>query len=273
MKRSLVGIVAVMVFVTGQSPSYACPSDQYEQCVFGACVCLPKIGGAVGETTEQWKKESRAQSVGLVLEAWLIGSRSTSVHGAQPMPPQIRQALSGYIGDDVMNRARFKIGDKGVLNLAGLSIAYGDRFTGDTVSAVTLIDVIVFADANDAYNNPALWAHELTHVKQFMDWGTRNFAISYARDVGSVENPAYAAGDGFAGPVARNAPSRMPGGPIPVPQPAGLPPGFGMLVCGCYGFNPSLTAHEPRCQSQSVRLNACPGFCPGGGSPYAYVCQ
>ena len=55
--------------------------------------------------------------------------------------------------------------------------------------------------------------------------------------------------------------------------PRGLPSGFGMQVCGCWGYNPPLVAPEPRCQSGSVRLNVCPGICSGGGSPYAYVCQ
>lgn len=62
-------------------------------------------------------------------------------------------------------------------------------------------------------------------------------------------------------------------GPGPIPMPSGFPSGFGMLVCGCHGFNPPMIAQEPRCQSGAVRLNQCPGFCPGGGSPYAYVCQ
>lgn len=61
--------------------------------------------------------------------------------------------------------------------------------------------------------------------------------------------------------------------PQPNPRPAGFPPGFGMSVCGCYGFSPPVIAREPRCQSGAVRLNPCPGFCAGGGSPYAYVCQ
>ena len=53
----------------------------------------------------------------------------------------------------------------------------------------------------------------------------------------------------------------------------GFPPGYGMQICGCWGFNPPLTAPEQRCQSGYVRLNSCPGFCPTGGIPYAYVCQ
>lgn len=56
-------------------------------------------------------------------------------------------------------------------------------------------------------------------------------------------------------------------------QPSGFPSGHGMQICGCWGFNPPPIAAEARCQSGRVRLNICPGFCPTGGSPYAYVCQ
>jgi hypothetical protein len=52
-----------------------------------------------------------------------------------------------------------------------------------------------------------------------------------------------------------------------------LPSGYGMQVCGCWGFNPRPVAPEPRCQSGYVRLNWCPAYCPAGGTQYAYVCQ
>jgi hypothetical protein len=274
MKPNHVAAVVVALWVTGLAQSaLACPDDQYEQCFLGACVCLPKMGGDIGNAAEHIKKETHGQTGGPILEAWLIGSRNTSIGTSGPIPPSIRQALSGYIEDDVMNRARFKVGDNGILNLAGLSIAYGDGVFGNSVAAVTLVDVIVFASEDDAYNNVSLWAHELTHVKQFRDWGTRDFSISYARDVGSVEDPAYAVGNNYASWNARRNQTPFPPRSFPQQQPAGFAPGFGMLVCGCYGPNAPLFAPEPRCQSQSVRLNACPGSCAGGGSPYAYVCQ
>lgn len=54
---------------------------------------------------------------------------------------------------------------------------------------------------------------------------------------------------------------------------SGLPPGYGMQVCGCWGPNPSPVAPESRCSSGNVRLNVCPGFCAPGHPRYAYVCQ
>jgi len=267
----------ILCLLVVSSPAFSCPRNQYESCVLGACVCLPKIGGAVGEGFEHLKKETQAQAGGAPLQAWLQGSRNSAVGTSQAIPPQIRQALTGYIDEDVMNRARFKVGDNGALNLANLTLTYGDRFSGGGAAAVTLIDVIVFQNANDAYNFPALWAHELTHVKQFRDWGVRDFAIRYARDSGAVENEAYAVGNNFnawrAAHPQRNSPAPWPSQRFNPPQSAGLSSGWGMQACGCWGFNPRPTAPEPRCASGWVRINACSGFCPGGGRPFAYVCQ
>ena len=87
------------------------------------------------------------------------------------IPMNVRNALRGYIDEASLNQVRFKVGDNGFLNLANLSFSYGDKF-GNEVQAVTLIDVVVFRNEFDAYNNMSLWAHELAHVKQFRDWGT-----------------------------------------------------------------------------------------------------
>ncbi len=54
---------------------------------------------------------------------------------------------------------------------------------------------------------------------------------------------------------------------------AGFPAGYGMKQCACWGFSQQTVAQEPRCRSGYVRVNQCAGYCPGGGSPYAYVCQ
>jgi hypothetical protein len=54
---------------------------------------------------------------------------------------------------------------------------------------------------------------------------------------------------------------------------AGFPSSHGMQQCGCWNSYPPLEAPEPLCQSGYVRLNQCAGSCPGGGSPYAYICQ
>jgi hypothetical protein len=193
-KKLAIVSTAFAFLLLATKPSYAgCPSGTYRG-LFGKC--FPEIGGSVGQAAEHFKNETRAQTLGPILETWINQSEQTSRSGAQPIPPNMRQALEGYILDDVMDRATFKVGDPGVLNLAGLTFRYGDFFGGDP-TAITLNDIIVFANANDAYGNPSLWAHELTHVQQFMDRGVHGFAIAYMRNSWDLEGPAYQKGDGF----------------------------------------------------------------------------
>jgi len=144
-----------------------------------------------GREVDRVRLEGQAQAGAPAFEQWLNQSRNNASHGASPIPPHIRQQLQGFYDNDLLDRVRFKIGDAGVFNLASLSIQYGGA------SAVTLIDVIVFQNAADAYNNAKLWAHELRHVQQFRDWGTRNFAIRYLRSWNGVEGEAYAAENSY----------------------------------------------------------------------------
>jgi hypothetical protein len=101
-----------LLLIIATSVAYACPPNQYESCFLGACVCLPEIGGTVGDTFEHIKKESEGQVGGRVLEQWIVGSRNTSIGTSQPIPAQIRAALTGYIDEQAMNTARFKVGDR-----------------------------------------------------------------------------------------------------------------------------------------------------------------
>lgn len=201
---------------------------------------------------------------GPALEQAIIASRNTAINGAMPIPPNIRQQLTGYVSEASMNRVRYKVGDNGFVNLARL------LEQGGLASAVTLIDVIVFRGPSEA-NDPSIWAHELTHVDQYGD-GAHSFAVRYARNWQSIENPAYAKGDGYWAWRQQNQAPSFPQTPWPQQVQSGFPPGFGMLVCGCYGNGPVI-APEPRCASGTVQANVCPGFCYGGGSPYAYVCR
>jgi hypothetical protein len=127
---------------------------------------------------------------GPTLERAIVESRNTAINGSMPIPPRIRQMLTGYASEDSMNRVRYKIGDSGFINLARL------LEQGGTASAVTLIDVVVFRGPTEA-GDPAIWAHELTHVDQYQAWGVHSFAVQYTRSWQGVENPAYAKGNGF----------------------------------------------------------------------------
>ena len=215
---------------------------------------------------------------GPALEQAIIASRNTAINGAMPIPPSMRQQLTGYASEDSLNRVRYKIGDNGFANLARL------LEQGGLASAVTLIDVIVFRGPSEAAD-PALWAHELTHVDQYSE-GTRSFAVRYTRNWQTIENPAYEKGDNFYNwqvskqeNEGNRGTRQIRGGANQIPTQQvqvafGLQSGTGMLVCGCYGIGPAIAA-EPRCASGAVRANMCPGVCPGPSgpyAPYAYVC-
>ncbi|MNG08673.1 hypothetical protein D3C84_920480 [compost metagenome] len=85
----------------------------------------------------------------------------------------------------MLDTARYKVGDADEMNAAHTLMQNPD------VNAVTLVDVIVFRNQDDAQNNVALWAHELKHVQQYLQWGVQDFALRYTRDYNAVEAPAY----------------------------------------------------------------------------------
>lgn len=133
-------------------------------------------------------------------------------------------------------------------------------------------------------------AHEIVHLRQYSRNGTDRFKCDYSRQYtecggcqdrrNGFEREAYE----FEDRIRVQLSQAVQGNQMPQPQwapppgfppqaPSGFPSGFGMQVCGCWGFGPPPIAPEPRCASRSVRITMCPGFCPSGGNPYAYVCQ
>jgi hypothetical protein len=154
-----------------------------------------------------------------------------------PIPPQIRQQLTGYASQDSMNRVRYKIGDNGFANLASVIEK------GGQAGAVTLIDVVIFRGPSEA-NNPAIWAHELTHVDQYQAWGVHSFAIQYARDYGGVESPAYAKGNGYWAWAQQHGISQVNNQPPPGPPGQGLA-SFCITPFGRFGPGPMQPIGSP----------------------------
>jgi hypothetical protein len=206
-KLSLPSILATCILTGAFTLASACPDGYYDTPIG---MCLPNSGTVV-DTVRQPIVEVLTQLGGPALEQWIIQSRNTAISSSQPVPLQIRAQLSAYYSQDILNRARYKVGDSGFLNAARTIMNNPD------VAAVTLIDVIVFRSAGDIMTNLPLWAHELKHVQQFAEWGTREFALRYTRDNGGVENMAYA----IENQVRANLTAQSR------PQPPGPPPGFG----------------------------------------------
>lgn len=157
-------------------------------------------------------REVAVQKAAPTFIIWLEQSRNTARAQSKPIPASVRKALALlYPGSNaLLDRTQYKVGDRGVLNLGSLSIQYGGA------SAVTLIDTIVFDSDYDAQNNISLWVHEFKHVRQFADWGVRDFAIRYLRDHTSVEDEAYAEQRGYQARMAQlPIPGRFrKGGPV-----------------------------------------------------------
>lgn len=103
--------------------------------------------------------------------------------GVQPIPPAMRKQLATVFPIELLDRVRYRVGKEG--SFAMQAFQYGH------VQAVTLIDTIVFRNETDALNSDVLWAHELTHVRQYDRWGLDEFARRYAGDHKAVEAEAY----------------------------------------------------------------------------------
>jgi hypothetical protein len=117
-----------------------------------------------------------------LLAEWIVASRDAAIaEGVQPIPPQVRAALHGYVPETVLDRVRWRENGSDDFTLQQNVIQFGD------VPAVTLDHVIVFKSRDDALSDPKLWAHEIKHVMQFAAWGVSGFAARYLRDYEAVE--------------------------------------------------------------------------------------
>lgn len=176
--------LTVLIFSLGTSliaaSASTCPAGQSQVCV-GACFCAPGSKEEIGPLFE-----SMSQMAASGLQAWIVQSRNTAAAGdIQTIPLNIRAQLEPYYDIQVLDTARYKVGDDEELNAANTMMQNPD------VEAVTLVDIIVFRDPDDALNNAALWAHELKHVQQYQQWGVGEFAKRYTRDYNAIEAPAY----------------------------------------------------------------------------------
>ncbi|MHC8287462.1 eCIS core domain-containing protein [Pseudomonas sp. XS1P51] len=159
----------------------ACPAGENPVCLDG-CICLPDLGQLLGPLPD-----GLYQIAAPALALWLTQARAEAASaGIQPIPPHIREQLLRWYDPSVLDTARYKISDNSQFSAATAMLQNPD------VGAVTLIDIILFRDAQTAEQNIALWAHELKHVQQYQEWGVEGFAQRYTQDFNAVEAPAYA---------------------------------------------------------------------------------
>jgi hypothetical protein len=146
--------------------------------------------------SEPWENTGRAivetaldVAAASLANALVLSRDAAWAEGTRPMPPHIRQALLDWYPAELLDSIEYRTGIAEDSTLQSLAMRHGDA------TAITLIDTIVFANAWDAENNVALWAHEVKHVEQVRRWGLMGFAKAYVRDHQSVEAEAYAIGD------------------------------------------------------------------------------
>jgi hypothetical protein len=177
----LVALLVLCLTLEVPAQTSACPAGETQVCLDG-CICLPDVGPLLGPLSDDIH-----QIAAPALAMWLTQARADAASaGIQPIPPHIRERLLRWYDPSVLDTARYKVSDNGQFNAATAMLQNPD------VGAVTLIDIILFRDAQSAEQDIALWAHELKHVQQYQEWGVEGFAQRYTQDFNAVEAPAYA---------------------------------------------------------------------------------
>ncbi|ROM94616.1 DUF4157 domain-containing protein [Pseudomonas brassicacearum] len=173
----LVALFVLCLTLEVPAQTNGCPAGEKQVCLDG-CICLPDLGQM---------PDGIYQIAAPALALWLTQARAEAANaGIQPIPPHIREQLLRWYDPSVLDAARYKVSDNGQLSAATAMLQNPD------VGAVTLIDIILFRDAQTAEQDIALWAHELKHVQQYQEWGVEGFAQRYTQDFNAVEAPAYA---------------------------------------------------------------------------------
>jgi len=177
----LVALFVLCLTLEVPAQTSACPAGETQVCLDG-CICLPDVGPLLGPLSDDIH-----QIAAPALAMWLTQARADAASaGIQPIPPHIRERLLRWYDPSVLDAARYKVSDNGQFNAATAMLQNPD------VGAVTLIDIVLFRDAQTAEQDIALWAHELKHVQQYQEWGVEGFAQRYTQDFNAVEAPAYA---------------------------------------------------------------------------------
>jgi hypothetical protein len=171
----LVALLVLCLTLEVPAQTNDCPAGEKPVCL-DSCICLPDV-----------VPDGIYQIAAPALALWLAQARAEAANaGIQPIPPHIREQLLHWYDPSVLDTARYKISDNGQFSAASAMLQNPD------VGAVTLIDIILFRDAQTAEQDIALWAHELKHVQQYQEWGVLGFAQRYTQDFNAVEAPAYA---------------------------------------------------------------------------------
>jgi hypothetical protein len=169
---------------------------------------LTKSGGyAVANILRQ---QNPLQLTAAPLAAGICAAHQRYSGSAHPIPDDVRAGLAPYFSADILARAKYTVGAVEI-TLPNF-INNGSKLLGND-HAVVVDDIIVFSSNPPSFAADSWWwGHEMTHVRQYSQWGVDEFAWRYVRTFGNeVESEANAQGDIVAGagsgPQLANAPS------------------------------------------------------------------
>jgi hypothetical protein len=149
--------------------------------IVAACVAWPALRAQQSAAQPPTLSPLLVESLAPLFASSLVAARDAArAEGVEPIPAAIRSALTGYVPEQTLGRVRWRVGGS-ELSLPQNVIRFGHA------DAMTLDDVIVFAERRAALEDPKLWAHELKHVMQFAEWGVGGFATRYLQDYEAVE--------------------------------------------------------------------------------------
>jgi hypothetical protein len=125
-----------------------------------------------------------ANPMGLSLAIAIRQAKAQALFSARSVPPYVQQKLSTVFPPTVLQAVRYT-----TFNSARISLDSAVMLLNNDVVAITLEDVIVFRSEQDA-QDVTTWAHELTHVLQYMGRGIDTFANMYTTNSWVLENQA-----------------------------------------------------------------------------------
>lgn len=140
---------------------------------------------AAAERAGRDLREAGIRYAAPLLEDWILRARAMAfTAGVSPISPEMADRLRGFFPDEELGQVRWRIGWP---DSAGVE---RELFRLLDARAITLVDVIVFRDQEVA-DDPGIWAHELTHVRQYRRLGMPGFARHYVADRNTLEMEAW----------------------------------------------------------------------------------
>lgn len=145
---------------------------------------LAATNQATRETAQTTARGGTIAAAAALAQAIRFSKQQALRDSAQPVPPEIREAVARHFPDDVLDEVRWAT--------AGRRIGLGSLLTTWYLKegAVTLDNVVVFSDRQTA-RHLALWVHEMTHVVQYRELGVSDFARLYAAQPHVLEEQAW----------------------------------------------------------------------------------